>query len=60
MFKTINTFGQIGGFDTVLEFLEKETNFDVLCYFVKGVSGVTPYLQRGFLKSFIFRLKKII
>ena len=60
MLQTINTFGQMTGFDTILQFLEEEIHFDVLCYFVKGMSGIGPYLHRTKLKTFIERLKKII
>lgn len=60
MFKTINSFGKLKGFDIILDFLEKEINFDILCFFIKGISGITPYLHRNFVKDLISRLKVVI
>ena len=60
MFKTINKFGQMEGFNKILEFLENNVNFDVLSFFVKGISGIAPYLHRTFVKEFVPKLKKII
>jgi len=60
MFKTINNFGRMKGFDIIIEYLEKEINFDVLCYFIKGISGITPYLHKNFVKDLISRLKIVI
>ena len=60
MFKTINTFGQMKGFDIIIDFLEKKINFDVLCFFIKGISGIGPYLHRNFVQDLVGRLKKVI
>lgn len=32
-------------------------NFDILCYFVKGISGVTPYLNRELVKNLVDKIK---
>ena len=56
-FQTINEFGERGGFNNYLEYLEKEINFDVLCYFVKGVSGVAPYLHRELVRNLVEKIR---
>lgn len=47
----------MGGFDKILDYLEKETNFDVLGYFTKGISGVCPYLHRKVVGEIVERLR---
>lgn len=42
-----------------MEYLEKENSFDILCYFIKGVSGVSPYLHRQLAKNLAERMKTV-
>ena len=49
----------MGGFSKILQFLENETNFDVLGYFTKGVSGVCPYLHRAVVSEIVEKLRVI-
>lgn len=40
-----------------MDYLEKEVNLEVLCYFVKGISGVTPYLHRELVKKLVEKIR---
>ena len=44
----------------MLHYLETEINFNVLAYFTKGISGITPYLHRNVVRDVVLKLKNEI
>lgn len=60
LFETINGFGRAGGFEKILNYLESEINYDVFCYFSKGINGIASFLNRKFIQEIIERLRSLV
>lgn len=42
-----------------MKYLEEEVNFDIFCAFLKGVSGVSAYLNRKIVRELVVKFKAL-
>lgn len=43
-----------------MAYLEEETNYDLFCYFAKGINGISVLLHRKFIHEIVPKLKKLV
>jgi len=56
----LNRFGELGGFDKVLEKITQKSDLGLLSLYLKGLSGVSGYLHKQVIFEQVSQLKKIL
>ena len=60
IFKALNRFGELGGFDKILEKIEQKGDLGMLSSYVKGLSGISAYLHKQVVLEQVKRLKALL
>jgi len=60
VFKGLNRFGLLGGFEKTLAKIEEKADLGMISSYLKGLSGIAAYLHRQIVSEIVVRLKALL